>query len=81
MKLSADNIYRTLGAQLVKPGSEWRESQRVKFAVYAPSAMSVSLLGDFNFWMGRRHPMQRSLCGHWVLLYRVWRLVPVTNLN
>jgi len=39
----------------------------VRFAVYAPSATSVSLIGDFNFWDGRRHPMQRSLCGHWVL--------------
>jgi 1,4-alpha-glucan branching enzyme len=39
----------------------------VRFAVYAPSAMSVSLIGDFNYWDGRRHPMQRSLCGHWVL--------------
>jgi 1,4-alpha-glucan branching enzyme len=67
MKLSADNIYRTLGAQLVETEVSGVKVKGVKFAVYAPSAMSVSLLGDFNFWDGRRHPMQRSLCGHWVL--------------
>ena len=39
----------------------------MRFAVYAPSATAVSLIGDFNFWDGRRHPMQRSQCGHWVL--------------
>nr|WP_321268879.1 1,4-alpha-glucan branching protein GlgB [uncultured Tolumonas sp.] len=67
MKLSADNIYRTLGAQLIETEVNGVTVKGVKFAVYAPSAMSVSLLGDFNFWDGRRHPMQRSLCGHWVL--------------
>ena len=67
MKLSADNIYRTLGAQLIETEVSGVKVKGVKFAVYAPSAMSVSLLGDFNFWDGRRHPMQRSLCGHWVL--------------
>jgi len=32
------------------------------FAVWAPSARSVSVVGDFNGWDGRRHPM-RSLGG------------------
>src|SRR5262245_6659524 len=34
----------------------------VSFAVWAPSARSVSLVGDFNSWDGRLHPM-RSLGG------------------
>ncbi len=40
----------------------------VKFAVWAPSAASVSLVGDFNGWDGRVNPM-RSMgsCGVWEL--------------
>ena len=36
------------------------------FAVWAPHAARVSVVGDFNFWDGRRHPMrQRRECGVW----------------
>lgn len=31
----------------------------VYFAVWAPNAQRVSVVGDFNFWDGRRHPMRR----------------------
>ena len=31
----------------------------VLFAVWAPMAIRVSVVGDFNCWDGRRHPMQR----------------------
>jgi hypothetical protein len=38
------------------------------FAVWAPNAMRVSVVGDFNFWDGRRHPMRlRRECGVWEL--------------
>lgn len=38
------------------------------FAVWAPNASRVSLVGDFNFWDGRRHPMRlRRECGVWEL--------------
>ncbi|HWK45814.1 MAG TPA: 1,4-alpha-glucan branching protein GlgB [Stellaceae bacterium] len=38
----------------------------VGFAVWAPSARAVSLVGDFNDWDGRRHPMRKHLtCGIW----------------
>jgi 1,4-alpha-glucan branching enzyme len=29
------------------------------FAVWAPNAQRVSVVGDFNGWDGRRHPMRR----------------------
>jgi 1,4-alpha-glucan branching enzyme len=36
------------------------------FAVWAPNALRVSVVGDFNFWDGRRHPMRlRRECGVW----------------
>ncbi len=31
----------------------------VDFVVWAPNARRVSVIGDFNQWDGRRHPMQR----------------------
>jgi 1,4-alpha-glucan branching enzyme len=49
-------IYDKLGAQLrLIDGVEG-----VSFAVWAPNARSVSVVGDFNDWDGRRHAM-RSL--------------------
>lgn len=33
--------------------------QGVRFAVCAPSASRVSVIGDFNNWDGRRHPMRK----------------------
>ena len=36
------------------------------FAVWAPNASRVSVVGDFNQWDGRRHPMRlRRECGVW----------------
>ena len=38
------------------------------FSVWAPNAARVSVVGDFNFWDGRRHPMRlRRECGVWEL--------------
>ncbi len=62
-----EHLYQTLGAQLTTITHLGQSIAGVRFAVYAPSATAVSLIGDFNLWDGRRHPMQRSLCGHWVL--------------
>src|SRR5919202_3413934 len=52
-------------------GAHVREVDGVRgtaFAVWAPSARAVSVVGDFNFWDGRVHPM-RSLgaSGIWEL--------------
>jgi 1,4-alpha-glucan branching enzyme len=38
------------------------------FAVWAPGALRVSVVGDFNRWDGRRHPMRpRGATGVWEL--------------
>lgn len=40
----------------------------VRFAVWSPSAVRVSVVGDFNAWDGRTHPMQaRGNSGVWEL--------------
>ena len=52
-------IYRKLGAQLMElaaPGDE--PVAGVRFAVWAPSAERVSVVGNFNQWDGRRQPMR-----------------------
>ncbi len=37
----------------------------VAFAVYAPNARRVSVVGDFNLWDGRRHAMRVRGNGYW----------------
>jgi 1,4-alpha-glucan branching enzyme len=44
-----------LGAHLLTIG----DVQGARFAVWAPNARRVSVVGDFNFWDGRRHQMRR----------------------
>ena len=40
----------------------------VNFAVWAPNATSVSIVGDFNKWDERRHPMRKHIpSGFWEL--------------
>ncbi|WP_319240997.1 1,4-alpha-glucan branching protein GlgB [uncultured Propionivibrio sp.] len=50
-------------------GAHLREIDGVRgtaFAVWAPDAQRVSVIGDFNTWDGRRHPMRlRRECGVW----------------
>lgn len=39
-----------------------------RFAVWAPNAQRVSVVGEFNYWDGRRHPMRfRRELGVWEL--------------
>jgi 1,4-alpha-glucan branching enzyme len=39
----------------------------VAFVVLAPNARRVSVVGDFNFWDARRHPMRVRGNGYWEL--------------
>ncbi|MEW5757392.1 MAG: 1,4-alpha-glucan branching protein GlgB [Pseudomonadota bacterium] len=56
------HVYRVLGANLHRVG----DIQGVLFAVWAPNAARVSVIGDFNQWDGRRHPMRsRGGSGIW----------------
>jgi 1,4-alpha-glucan branching enzyme len=48
-------IYDKLGAHPLKVGS----ADGVHFAVWAPNAARASVVGDFNSWDGRVHPMRR----------------------
>jgi 1,4-alpha-glucan branching enzyme len=56
------HMYRRLGAHL----TEVEGRTGVLFSVWAPSALRVSVVGDFNQWDGRRHPMRfRHNSGIW----------------
>ncbi|MDR4482780.1 MAG: 1,4-alpha-glucan branching protein GlgB [Nitrospirales bacterium] len=56
--------YEQLGAQVCTH----QGVQGVNFAVWAPNAKRVSVVGDFNEWDGRRHPMRsRGGGGIWEL--------------
>jgi len=65
---SPQNLYTQGGAQLVELECNGKRIQGTRFCVYAPNASSVSLLGDFNYWDGRCHPMQKTDMGFWVLV-------------
>jgi 1,4-alpha-glucan branching enzyme len=54
--------YEKLGAHLV----QYDEERGVYFAVWAPNARSVSVIGDFNGWTPGRHPLRpRGSSGIW----------------
>ena len=56
--------YEKLGAQVC----QHQKVDGVSFAVWAPTAKRVSVVGDFNQWDGRRHPLQnRGSTGIWEL--------------
>ncbi|MCV0397257.1 MAG: 1,4-alpha-glucan branching protein GlgB [Rhizobiaceae bacterium] len=58
------DLYRRLGAHpMTIDGVDG-----VSFAVWAPNARRVSVVGDFNAWDGRRHPMRKRMgVGVWEL--------------
>ena len=56
------HLYRTLGAHLQTRG----KVKGTRFAVWAPNATGVSVMGDFNGWNDRQHPMaSRGGSGVW----------------
>ncbi|MGP9820493.1 1,4-alpha-glucan branching protein GlgB [Salinarimonas sp. NSM] len=70
-----------LDLHLFSEGAHWDLAERfgaqpmthegvegVAFSVWAPNARRVSVIGDFNSWDGRRHPMRlRHSAGVWEL--------------
>nr|WP_238858358.1 1,4-alpha-glucan branching protein GlgB [Faunimonas pinastri] len=57
-------IYERLGAHPATVDGV----QGVSFAVWAPNAQRVSVIGEFNYWDGRRHPMRKRVeAGIWEL--------------
>ncbi|GAB4068149.1 1,4-alpha-glucan branching protein GlgB [Ancylobacter sonchi] len=50
-------LYERLGAHL----SLHQGVEGVAFAVWAPNAQRVSVVGDFNAWDGRRHQMRKRI--------------------
>jgi 1,4-alpha-glucan branching enzyme len=75
------NVLTEYDLYLLNEGTHWRSYDRlgaqlrtvdgiqgVNFAVWAPNATSVSIIGDFNVWDGRRHPMRKHIpSGFWEL--------------
>ena len=56
-------IYEKLGAH----STEMNGVKGVYFAVWAPNARNVSVLGDFNHWDGRENQMRKGGNGVWEL--------------
>lgn len=49
------SIYEKLGAHPIV----WNGIAGTHFAVWAPNALGVSVVGDFNYWDGSMHPMKQ----------------------
>jgi len=56
-------LYEKLGAHPI----EMEGVPGVAFVVLAPNAQQVSVVGDFNFWNPKRHPMRVRGLGYWEL--------------
>ncbi|TYK48919.1 1,4-alpha-glucan branching protein GlgB [Actinomadura decatromicini] len=63
-----EELWRALGAHVRDYSSAFGTVTGTSFAVWAPTARGVRVVGDFNHWDGRAHPM-RSLgsSGIWEL--------------
>ncbi len=64
--LIAEGRHRKLADALGAVATEVGGVPGVRFAVWAPNASRVSVIGNFNAWDGRRHPMRlRREAGVW----------------
>jgi 1,4-alpha-glucan branching enzyme len=63
-----EELWKVLGSHLREYASAFGPVNGTTFAVWAPNARGVRVIGDFNHWDGRAHPM-RSLgsTGVWEL--------------
>ncbi|MDB5484041.1 MAG: 1,4-alpha-glucan branching enzyme [Caulobacteraceae bacterium] len=59
--LLVEGTHRRLFERLGAHPIEHQGTEGVSFAVWAPNARRVSLVGDFNAWDGRRHPMRKRV--------------------
>jgi 1,4-alpha-glucan branching enzyme len=76
--LFAEGTHRDLGRALGANPMVIDGIAGTRFAVWAPNAKRVSVVGDFNQWDGRRHPMRlRFESGVWELF--IPRLGPGTR--
>ncbi|UTV30237.1 1,4-alpha-glucan branching protein GlgB [Photobacterium atrarenae] len=60
-------MHSEMGAQLVTLNRGGQPVTGVRFLVFAPNASAVSVVGHFNAWDGRRHPLQKLDHGLWGL--------------
>ena len=59
LHLITDGRHRDLGLALGAHEAAYDGVAGVRFAVWAPNARRVSVVGEFNHWDSRRHPMRR----------------------
>ena len=73
--LMAEGTHRRMFDRLGAHPTAVEGVEGVAFSVWAPNASRVSVVGDFNQWDGRRHPMRKRLeAGLWeIFLPGVWR--------
>jgi 1,4-alpha-glucan branching enzyme len=68
LHLFAEGRYRDLPRRFGAVPTRIDDVDGVLFAVWAPNAVSASVVGDFNTWDPRRHPMRlRPEAGVWEL--------------
>ena len=59
--LLVEGTHARLFARLGAHPCDHEGAPGVRFAVWAPEARRVSVVGDFNAWDGRRHPMRKRV--------------------
>ena len=78
---SFDSLLTDYDVHLFSEGTHWHSHEKlgaqlrtvdgidgVNFAVWAPNARNISVVGDFNSWDGRRHPLRKLIpSGIWEL--------------
>jgi len=63
MRAPSYNCYLKFGAHRIKQNDTWG----VHFALWAPNASQVRIVGDFNSWQGDNHIMEYRKGGVWDL--------------
>ena len=68
LHLIGEGRHHELGDKLGSHATSVQGIAGTRFAVWAPNAQRVSVVGDFNGWDGRRHAMRRRIeAGVWEL--------------